>query len=67
VHFFCIELMPDFQPTSEVIWLSPSSNQTFYPLTMILILFLLPTEHNACPFSQGDHLQCSRHNLSIGV
>jgi hypothetical protein len=30
-------------------------------------LFLLPTEHNACPSSQGDHLQCSRPNLSIGI
>jgi hypothetical protein len=26
VHLFCIELMPDFQPTSEVTWLSLSSN-----------------------------------------
>jgi hypothetical protein len=64
VHLFCIELMPDFHPTSEVIWLSLSLNQTFLPLTMILIL---PTEHSACPSSQGDCLQCSRPNLSIGI
>jgi hypothetical protein len=29
--------MPDFQPTSEVTWLSFSSNQTLLPLTMVLI------------------------------
>jgi hypothetical protein len=56
--------MPDFQPTSEVTWLSLSSNQTLLPLTMILIL---STEHSACPSSQGDCLQCSRPNLSIGI
>jgi hypothetical protein len=39
VHLFCIELMPDFQPTSEVTWLSLSPNQTFLPLTMILIFY----------------------------
>jgi hypothetical protein len=65
VHSFCIELMPDFQPISEVTWLSFSSNQTFLLLTMILIF--LPTEYSACPSSQGDCLQCSMPNLSIGI
>jgi hypothetical protein len=37
VHSFCIELMPNFQPTSEVTQLPFSPNQTFLPLTMILI------------------------------
>jgi hypothetical protein len=65
VHSFCIELIPDFQPTSEVTLLSFSSNQTFLPLTMILIF--LPTEYSACPSSQGDCLQCSMPNLSAGI
>jgi hypothetical protein len=26
VHLFCVELMPDFQPTSEVIWLTLKSD-----------------------------------------
>jgi hypothetical protein len=39
VHSFCTELMPDFQPTSEVTWLSFPPNQIFLPLTMILIFY----------------------------
>jgi hypothetical protein len=35
--------MPDFQPTSEVTSLSFSQNQTFLPLTMILIFYLQNT------------------------
>jgi hypothetical protein len=66
VHLFCIELMPDFQPTSEVIRLilkSDISSSNHNPD----FLFSLPTEHNACPCSQGDCLQCSGPNLSIGI
>jgi hypothetical protein len=37
VHSFFIELMADFQPTSEVTWLPFSPNQTFLSLTTILI------------------------------
>jgi hypothetical protein len=36
VHSFCTELMPDFQPTSEVTWLSFLPNQIFLLLTMTL-------------------------------
>jgi hypothetical protein len=39
VHSFCLELMPDFQPTSEVTQLSFSSDQTFLLLTMILTTY----------------------------
>jgi hypothetical protein len=39
VHSFCLELMPDFQPTSEVTHLSFSLDQAYLsPLTMILII-----------------------------
>jgi hypothetical protein len=38
VHSFCLELMPDFQPTSEVTHLSFSFDQAYLSLlTMILI------------------------------
>jgi hypothetical protein len=37
VHSFCLELMPDFQPTSEVTLLTSPFDQTYLsPLTMIL-------------------------------
>jgi hypothetical protein len=36
-HSFCLELIPDFQPTSEVTHLSSPFDQTYLPLTMILI------------------------------
>jgi hypothetical protein len=39
VHSFCLELMPDFQQTSEVTHLSFSFDQAYLsPLTMILII-----------------------------
>jgi hypothetical protein len=39
VHSFCLELMPDFQPTSEVTHLSFFSDQAYLsPPTMILII-----------------------------
>jgi hypothetical protein len=38
VDSVCLELMPDFQPTSEVTLLSFSSDQTFLLLTMILTI-----------------------------
>jgi hypothetical protein len=63
---FCAELMPDFQPTSEVTWSKPL-NQTFPLPIMILILFLLLTEHSACPSSQEYYLQCRRPDLSTGI
>jgi hypothetical protein len=53
VHSFCIELMRDFQPISEVTWLPFSPNQTFLPLTMILILH---AEYSTCPSSQDNCL-----------
>jgi hypothetical protein len=66
VHSFCIELMPDFQPTSEVTWFSFPPNQTFPPLAMILI-FEPFAEYSACPSSQGNCLQCSMPNLSTTI
>jgi hypothetical protein len=66
VHSFCIELMPDFQPTSEVTWLSFLPNQTFLLLAMILI-FEPFAEYSACPSSQGNSLQCSMPNLSTRI
>jgi hypothetical protein len=65
VHLFSTELIPDFQPTSEVIRLI--LNSVISSSNMILISFLLSTEHHACPSGQGDRLQCSRPNLSIGI
>jgi hypothetical protein len=64
VHSFCTELMPDFQPTSEVTWLSLLPNQTFPLLTMTLIFY---AEYSTCPSSQGNCLQCSMPNLSTRI
>jgi hypothetical protein len=48
-----LELMPDFQPTSEVTQLSFSPDQTYLLLTMTLIT---PAEYSACPSSQDNCL-----------
>jgi hypothetical protein len=52
VHSFCIELMPDFQPTSEVTWLSLFTNQTFLNHDFDF----LPAEYSAYPSSQDNCL-----------
>jgi hypothetical protein len=54
VHSFCLELMPDFQPTSEVTHLSLPFDQTsFLPLTMILIS---PRRTQRLPLKPGQLL-----------
>jgi hypothetical protein len=65
VHVFCAALMPDFLPTSEVIWCTFGSDMS--SLFMILTFIFLSTEHGACPSSQGYCLQCWRPNLSTGI
>jgi hypothetical protein len=39
VHSFCLELMPDFQPTSEVIHLS-SFDQAYFSLLITILATL---------------------------
>jgi hypothetical protein len=52
VHSFCLELMPDFQPTSEVTHLAPLFDQhIFSPLTMILIS---PCRTQCLPLEPGQ-------------
>jgi hypothetical protein len=54
VHSFCLELMPDFQPTSEVTYLSFPFDQTYLsPLTMILIT---PCRIQCLPLEPGQLL-----------
>jgi hypothetical protein len=54
VHSFCLGLMPDFQPTSEVTHLSFSFDQTYLsPLTMILII---PCRTQCLPLEPGQLL-----------
>jgi hypothetical protein len=54
VHSFCLGLMPDFQPTSEVTHLSFSFDQTYLsPLTMILII---PCRTQCPPLEPGQLL-----------
>jgi hypothetical protein len=40
VHSFCLELMPDFQPASEVIHLSSFFCQAY--LSLLIITFAIP-------------------------
>jgi hypothetical protein len=51
VHSFYLELMPDFQPTSEVTYLSLPFDQTFLLLTMILIT---PCRIQCLPLEPGQ-------------
>jgi hypothetical protein len=52
VHSFCLGLMPDFEPTSEVIHLSSPFDQTYLsPLTMILIS---PCRTQCLPLEPGQ-------------
>jgi hypothetical protein len=54
VHSFCLELMPDFQPTSEVTHLSFPFDQTYFSLlTMILIT---PCRIQCLPLEPGHFL-----------
>jgi hypothetical protein len=54
VHSFCLELMHDFQPTSEVTYLSFPFDQTYLsPLTMILIT---PCRIQCLPLEPGQLL-----------
>jgi hypothetical protein len=38
VHSFCLELMPDFQPTSEVRHLSFSFDQAYLSLLIMILV-----------------------------
>jgi hypothetical protein len=66
VQPFCLELMPDFQTTSEVIHLS-------FPLSSGMPSFtdhdfwLLPAEYRACPSIKDILLQCCWPNLCLGI
>jgi hypothetical protein len=51
VHSFCLELMPDFPPTSEVTSLLFSSGQTSLLLTMILTI---PCRTQCLPLKPGQ-------------
>jgi hypothetical protein len=52
VHSFCLELMPDFQPTSEVTYLFfPFDHTYLLPLTMILIT---PCRIQCLPLEPGQ-------------
>jgi hypothetical protein len=66
VHFFCLELMPDFQPTSEVTHLLFPFDQACLPL-LIIDFWLLPAEYRACPSSKDILLQCCWPNLCFGI
>jgi hypothetical protein len=55
VHSFCLELMPDFQPTLEVTHLS-FSLWSGIPFTTNHDFWSSPAEYSACPSSQDNFL-----------
>jgi hypothetical protein len=63
VHSFCIELMPDFQPTSEVMHLFASFPSMSFDHNSLLLF----AEHSACPSSQDILLQCRWPNFCFGL
>jgi hypothetical protein len=65
VYSFCLELMPDFQPISEVMYsFFLFSSISFFTNHYSLPLF---AEYSACPSSQDNFLQCCRPNLCLGI
>jgi hypothetical protein len=65
VHPLCLELMPDFHPTSEVIYLFPSffNHVPFYGPGFCLF----PAGYSTCPSCQDNLLQYQRPNLCLGI
>jgi hypothetical protein len=51
VHSFCLELMPDFQPTSEVTQLFFSSDQT---LLLLIVILTIPCRIQYLPLKPGQ-------------
>jgi hypothetical protein len=66
VHSFCLELMPDFKPTSEVMHLFFLLFSSMSFLTDHDSLPLL-AEYSACPSSSDNFLQCCRPNFCLGI
>jgi hypothetical protein len=66
VHPFCLELMPDFHPTSEVIYLYSLFFQS-YPSLLIRILSFFSAGYSTCPSCQDNLLQHRRPNLCLGI
>jgi hypothetical protein len=66
VHSLCLELMPDFQPISEVIYL-------FFPLFSTMSFFTdqdpspFSVGYSACPSCPDNLLQHRRPNLCFGI
>jgi hypothetical protein len=65
VHPFCLELMPDFHPTSEVIYLFSLPFQS-YPSLLIRILSF-SAGYSTCPSCQDNILQYRRPNFCLGI
>jgi hypothetical protein len=56
VHSFCLELMPDFQPTSEVTYyIHLFFDQAYFSL-LIMIFWPPFAEYSTCLSSQGTCL-----------
>jgi hypothetical protein len=66
VHSPCLELMPDFQPTSEVTHLSSFLWSGMPPFTDH-DFWLLSAGYRACPSSKNILLQCCWPNLCLGI
>jgi hypothetical protein len=65
VHPLCLELMPDFHLTSEVIYLFPSffNHAPFYWLGFCLF----HAGYSTCPSCQVNLLEYRRTNLCLGI
>jgi hypothetical protein len=68
VHPLCLELIPDFQPTSEVICSSPFLTSVFNHTPLYWSWFChLSTGYSAYPTCQDKPLQYRRPNLCFGM
>jgi hypothetical protein len=67
MHPLCLALMPDFQPTSEVICSSPF-HIYFQSYSSLLIMILsFSTGYRTCPSCLDNLLQYYRPNFCPGV